>query len=44
MSSGQMDDNYKATKEAFVSGMSGSSVFHVNAILAVMLVSPFRNT
>lgn len=37
-----MNDNYKASKEAFVSGMTGSSVFHVNVILAVGLVSPSR--
>ncbi|KAG8216125.1 GWT1-domain-containing protein [Butyriboletus roseoflavus] len=39
MNSGQMDNDYKASKEAFVSGMTGSSVFHVNLILAVGLAS-----
>ncbi|KAG9308307.1 GWT1-domain-containing protein [Chiua virens] len=34
-----MDNDYKASKEAFVSGMSGSTVFHVNAISAVALAS-----
>ncbi|KAF8558649.1 GWT1-domain-containing protein [Imleria badia] len=34
-----MDNNYKASKEAFVSGMTGSSVSHVNVILAVGLAS-----
>ncbi|KAF8128591.1 GWT1-domain-containing protein [Boletus edulis] len=34
-----MDDNYKASKEAFVSGMMGSSVFHVNVVSAVGLAS-----
>jgi len=42
MNSDQMDNNYRASKEAFVSGMTGSSVFHVNTVLAVGLVSPLR--
>lgn len=37
-----MDDNYKTSKEAFVSGMTGSSIFHVNVISAVALVSSLR--
>lgn len=43
MNSGQMDNNYKASKEAFVSGTTGSSVFHVNLVLVVGLVSPVRH-
>jgi phosphatidylinositol glycan class W len=42
ISSAEMNDNYKASKEAFVSGTTGSSVSHVNAMLAVGLVSPSR--
>ncbi|KAG6380285.1 GWT1-domain-containing protein [Boletus reticuloceps] len=38
-----MDNNYKASKEAFVSGMIGSSVFHVNVVSAVGLVSPLKD-
>ncbi|KIK98871.1 hypothetical protein PAXRUDRAFT_133223 [Paxillus rubicundulus Ve08.2h10] len=34
-----MDDSYKASKEAFVSGMTGSTVLHVNAICMVALAS-----
>ncbi|KAI0764344.1 GWT1-domain-containing protein [Trametes elegans] len=33
-----MSDDYKASKEAFVSGMTGSSIWHINAVsLAAML-------
>ncbi|KAF9224938.1 GWT1-domain-containing protein [Gyrodon lividus] len=39
MTLGQMDNNYKASKEAFVSGMAGSTVFHVNKICMVALAS-----
>lgn len=42
MNSGQMDNDYKASKEAFVAGMTGSSVFHVNLIATVGLVSPMK--
>lgn len=42
MNAGQMGNNYKTSKEAFVSGTTGSSVLHVNVILAVGLVSPLR--
>ncbi|KAI9567728.1 GWT1-domain-containing protein [Boletus coccyginus] len=35
----EMDNDYRASKEAFVSGMTGSSVFHVNTVLAVGLAS-----
>ena len=31
---------YKTSKEAFVSGMTGSSITHINTISAVALVYP----
>ncbi|KIJ64800.1 hypothetical protein HYDPIDRAFT_111404 [Hydnomerulius pinastri MD-312] len=34
-----MDDDYKTSKEAFVSGMTGSTVLHINTICAVALAS-----
>ena len=34
-----MNDDYKASKEAFVSGMTGSSVGHINMVSLVSLVS-----
>ncbi|KAL1948259.1 hypothetical protein VTO73DRAFT_12334 [Trametes versicolor] len=42
-----MDDNYKASKEAFVSGMTGSSIGHINmvslaALISIALHSAFR--
>lgn len=33
-----MSGDYKSSKEAFVSGMTGSSVIHINMISAVALV------
>jgi len=35
---------YKVTKEAFVSGMTGSSILHINLVLAVglVLIVPFQ--
>lgn len=33
-----MADDYKASKEAFVSGTTGSSVMHINVISSVALV------
>ena len=33
------DTNYKESKEAFVSGATGSSVLHVNLVSSVALVS-----
>ena len=35
-------EDYKASKEAFVSGMTGSSIGHVNMVSLVALVRPFR--
>ena len=32
--------NYKESKEAFVSGATGSSILHVNLVSSVALVSP----
>ena len=32
------DDNYKASKEAFVSGMTGSSIGHINMLSFASLV------
>ncbi|KAI0712736.1 GWT1-domain-containing protein [Cerioporus squamosus] len=34
-----MDDNYKASKEAFVSGMTGSSIGHINMLSFASLLS-----
>ena len=34
-----MNDDYKVSKEAFVSGMTGSSIGHVNMVFLVGLVS-----
>ena len=34
-----MDNDYKASKEAFVSGMTGSSVGHINMVSLSSLVS-----
>lgn len=39
-----MDSEYKASKEAFVSGMTGSTVFHVNMISSVALVRISRHS
>lgn len=33
-----MGDNYKEAKEAFVTGMAGSTVLHINMISFVALV------
>ncbi len=33
-----MDDDYKASKEAFVSGMTGSSIGHINMVSFASLV------
>jgi hypothetical protein len=33
-----MDGDYKSSKEAFVSGTTGSNVLHINLISAVALV------
>lgn len=38
-----MDDNYKASKEAFVAGMTGSSIGHINMISLAALVSNGSN-
>lgn len=38
-----MDDNYKASKEAFVSGMTGSSIGHINMVSLAALVSNGSN-
>jgi hypothetical protein len=38
-----MASEYKASKEAFVSGMTGSTVFHVNMISGVALVCISRH-
>ena len=35
---GGMSNDYKAAKEAFVSGMTGSSILHVNLVSLVALV------
>ena len=35
---GGMSNDYKAAKEAFVSGMTGSSIMHVNLVSLVALV------
>lgn len=35
-----MDKGYKTDKEAFVSGMTGSSIMHVNLVSLVALVRP----
>lgn len=37
-----MGDVYKQAKEDFVSGMTGSSIIHVNLISLVALVRPFK--
>lgn len=36
-----MDESYKASKEAFVSGMTGSTLTHINLISSVAWVSTF---
>lgn len=38
-----MGEDYKTSKEAFVSGMTGSSVGHINLISLVALVRGWRN-
>ena len=35
-----MTEGYKTSKEAFVSGMTGSSITHVNLVSLVALVRP----
>lgn len=35
-------DDYKTSKEAFVSGMTGSSIGHVNMVFLVGLVSVYN--
>ena len=37
-----MDADYKASKEAFVTGMTGSSIGHVNMVSLASLVSNTR--
>ena len=34
-----MNDDYKASKEAFVTGMTGSSIGHINLVSLASLVS-----
>lgn len=34
-----MSDDYKTSKEAFVSGMTGSSIGHINMVSLASLVS-----
>lgn len=38
-----MNDDYKASKEAFVSGMTGSTIGHINLISLASLVSSTVN-